>query len=1708
MNRQEHIWFEELTDLRRSLREALKNNNFDRIWDAITSPYSDQAHFIYELLQNADDSGAQEVNFELFDDKLVFTHNGTKRFSISNPNCEQEKEDATQGLLGDVNSITGAGNSTKKENNSIGKFGIGFKSVFIYTNRPEIYDDNMQFSISDYMIPELLEKDYPGRKQGTTVFVFPFRENEFHNSVKDILEKLKNLICPTLFLRNVNRITWTCKKAWTFGSYSHRTTAKYDHPDKNVKVEIVSLSKEIDQTFDNKSFILLSRSVSQNDNLHYAVGFGLDADNKIQPVDYTAFCYFPTKVSTNLRFIIHAPFILTSDRSNISETSEHLAYNQGLLDNLAMLMADSLSILVSLGSERGCNYLDDNFILNGIVPLQIPKSQQWEHLVLDNFYYNPLAAFKSNKIIPCADGHCSKEHAFAIEYAHMQTFDDADLCEFTGDPNARWIFTSTPINQGHIAFSAKDNIIRPYILELTKNRSAFAASSIFEIVKGAFIEGKINDTAWLRKFYKWVADLATKSIMHFNNSKSYALLLNQNGEATPLLKDRCDNLFLPAETGTNFNTVHPSLHVLPEVQDLEERYGMHEPEAIDVINSLINKAKEASTEEELDGCIKKLIQRACLGETTVDDRRYIVEKLKDSTIGKFRNQTSPVKHKAASELYRKCAKLENFFDCTSGDEWFIDDCYYDLCNGAKELLTEIGITASLHTHKTYRDFGGTRHSWDLPEYLRAIQEERSFKEIKPFIPGMEEKLERIEELSLSEENKGTAAEYAKQIWDVLLEIAATDSSEALQCALKGIYVYRGWHGKIDMQKYFNSPLLVSLLEKQWIFTQAGDFKSAKEIDSAALPVEFMQHQYANDVCSLLSITIKNDETIQQAIDALPESERQAIIFGRVFQQSGITNEDDIKRALELLRQEKDNIPPNPPEGFDPPIFPPEPNPDPTDLENVRKKAEEAKKKTRKYKERKNGGKPTHDNNDPNKQDDEDDVMQPQTIDYAKKIDELQKKLEEEIAQLQEAASLQEIAVTAEEYTYLWLKSRIDLEIKANGVDDDSQKEATVKFAKIEKEQGSVNTFILSSPSSEIPQWFEEEVDQPLILEIPGRNDIRTVIENMSIDGYKLKARIKILPGMENVDYSKVMSATTIATRPAFLLDSLRIGVANLNFEDGFNLKENLTKDIKFIFGPPGTGKTTYLAREELIPLAKKTEAPHVLVLAPTNKAADVLLKRIIQEMGDDKSYEKWLFRFGHTLDSDLENSPVVCEKKVSLQQGQPAVVVTTMSRFAYDVLMPAEKVSIPISTIDWDYIVIDEASMIPLMQILYPLYRVPVAKFIIAGDPMQIEPVIKSDLSKGENIYTMVELTDFANPRTVPYEYEVVRLFTQYRSIPAIGEVFSRFAYSGLLEHHRKNNEVQSLLLDSIPEIKPLTMLRFPVGKYENIYRVQSLAKRSSYHVYAALFAFEYVCKIAAGLQKNNHKKFRIGVISPYRAQAEIIGRLLAKYTLPAEISVNVGTVHGFQGDECEMIIAMLNPPRGMGKGGSSFINDKKVLNVAISRAKNYLIVMAPSRDTWNIQYLTGPNEIMDLMSFLADHCLEYHTPELEQSIWGDKSYIDHNTFPTGHQAVNVYEQPEKRFEIRASEDAIDVQFHENRIETKASSSDKDSELSRMKEAAEAEEKERQNFTIPEGFHRPEMGETIPLEKGYYILGKLDECQYYEDPDTEIDMSKVVAIED
>ena len=97
-------WLTELQAKRQQFVDAVRSNNFNAgVWQSAVEKYPDPVHFVYELIQNAEDQEASLARFSLKDDLITFEHNG-KAFS-----------------QGDVERITGWGQSDKinLENNHI-----------------------------------------------------------------------------------------------------------------------------------------------------------------------------------------------------------------------------------------------------------------------------------------------------------------------------------------------------------------------------------------------------------------------------------------------------------------------------------------------------------------------------------------------------------------------------------------------------------------------------------------------------------------------------------------------------------------------------------------------------------------------------------------------------------------------------------------------------------------------------------------------------------------------------------------------------------------------------------------------------------------------------------------------------------------------------------------------------------------------------------------------------------------------------------------------------------------------------------------------------------------------------------------------------------------------------------------------------------------------------------------------------------------------------------------------------------------------------------------------------------------------------------------------------------------------------------------------------------------------------------------------------
>ena len=161
--------------------------------------YDDRTHFIFELLQNAEDAlarrqgwhGSRGVSFTLSATELSVAHFG------------QPFDDR------DVRGICGIAESTK-DLIAIGRFGIGFKSVYAFTNRPEVHSGGEDFAIESFVWPTAVPAI--DRRTDETVIVLPLRAGDV-GAHAEITEGLRRLGSRTLlFLRQIDEIAWSVEE--------------------------------------------------------------------------------------------------------------------------------------------------------------------------------------------------------------------------------------------------------------------------------------------------------------------------------------------------------------------------------------------------------------------------------------------------------------------------------------------------------------------------------------------------------------------------------------------------------------------------------------------------------------------------------------------------------------------------------------------------------------------------------------------------------------------------------------------------------------------------------------------------------------------------------------------------------------------------------------------------------------------------------------------------------------------------------------------------------------------------------------------------------------------------------------------------------------------------------------------------------------------------------------------------------------------------------------------------------------------------------------------------------------------------------------------------------------------------------------------------------------------------------------------------------
>ncbi|MFO0884832.1 MAG: hypothetical protein U0894_11710 [Pirellulales bacterium] len=259
--------------------------------------YPDSAHFIYELLQNAEDTGASEARFVLSPTSLVFEHNGR-------PFDER-----------DIYAITDIGEGTKSEDDDkIGRFGVGFKAVFAYSETPHIWSPTFAFKITELVLPvEIPQRSDLGTR---TRFEFPFNnpKKSGEEAYKEVESGLSELAETTLlFLSHLESIRWSV------GNSEQGEVLRHRHSENHIEV----LKQIGGKTTTSQHFLKFQQPVVGLEKQQISVAFELDLLPTYQQFDPAkplakqvkivpaapgrVAVFFPAEKETSgLRFHLHA----------------------------------------------------------------------------------------------------------------------------------------------------------------------------------------------------------------------------------------------------------------------------------------------------------------------------------------------------------------------------------------------------------------------------------------------------------------------------------------------------------------------------------------------------------------------------------------------------------------------------------------------------------------------------------------------------------------------------------------------------------------------------------------------------------------------------------------------------------------------------------------------------------------------------------------------------------------------------------------------------------------------------------------------------------------------------------------------------------------------------------------------------------------------------------------------------------------------------------------------------------------------------------------------------------------------------------------------------------------------------------------------------------------------------------------------------------
>ena len=398
------------------------------------------------------------------------------------------------------------------------------------------------------------------------------------------------------------------------------------------------------------------------------------------------------------------------------------------------------------------------------------------------------------------------------------------------------------------------------------------------------------------------------------------------------------------------------------------------------------------------------------------------------------------------------------------------------------------------------------------------------------------------------------------------------------------------------------------------------------------------------------------------------------------------------------------------------------------------------------------------------------------------------------------------------------------------------------------------------------------------------------------------------------------------------------------------------KNWFMIQGPPGTGKTTVI--RELIWQTLQTEPrAKILVVSQANVAVDNVLRGLLKaglqssmilrcgrngKIAEDIRPMSYETKFQNYLEQvekkSFEGNPTastwldILEHSSQRNADLGNLLMVSHQIIGATCVGLAQK-SIGLENVAFDLVIVDEAGKALMPEVLIPMNKA--KKLILIGDHKQLPPVINPALYDSELIelddrnYFKKEVFDtsfFERLFLCCPESNKTVLTTQYRMPSMIGTMVSSLFYNGQIKNGVGTDNKMPFYFDT-------SISLIDMSEVEAYREDETSSPTNDYEA-------RYVLYLVGEIRKKD-PNIKIAIITPYKGQKrKVINLLTEKMRSYATDQIAVDTVDSFQGDEAEIVIYCTT--RAMRR--TRFFSDYRRLNVAFSRAKNELIILASAK--------------------------------------------------------------------------------------------------------------------------------------------------------------------